>query len=82
MLLSELRRAIDGMDGRVVIELPNTDELLYLRNGLSVENFIAKHGDVEVVVKAPYQLTVPAFREGREKFSEAKRIACNRWGCE
>ena len=82
MLLSQLRRVIDGMDGRVVIELPNTDEMLYLRNGLSVKNFILEHGDVEVVVKAPYQLSVPAFREGREKFSKAKQIECNRWGCE
>ena len=60
-----------------------TDALRNLREYQQVDNYIADFGDVEVEYDETYKVyRVPAFAERIAKYSEAKQIDCNRWGCE
>ena len=60
-----------------------TDALRNLREYQQVDNYIADFGDVEVEYDETYKVyRVPAFAERIARYSEAKQIDCNRWGCE
>ena len=65
-----------------------TDALQNLReiaawSNQQVDNYIADFGDVEVEYDETYKVyRVPAFAERIARYSEAKQIDCNRWGCE
>ena len=60
-----------------------TDAYQILSDGWSLTNYISKYGDVEVEYDEQYSVyRVPAFAERIARYSEAKQIDCDRWGCE
>lgn len=65
------------------VEIPNCDSLFIIHDENSRANYIEHYGDVEVIYEEKYcYYKVPAFEESRRKYSEAKQIECNYWGCE
>jgi hypothetical protein len=63
------------------VEMPKTDAQRYVSSIDAVREFIAKFGDVEIVLDQKYgHYAVPAFAEGREAYSKLKQAYCNQFG--
>ena len=63
------------------IQMPKTDAQRYVSSIDAVRKFIAKFGDVEIVLDQKYgHYAVPAFAESREKYSKLKQAYCNQFG--
>ena len=60
-----------------------TDAYQILSDGWSLSNYISQYGDVEVEYDEKYKVyCVPAFAERIARYTAAKQIECDRWGCE
>lgn len=70
------------VNGTIKIELPDTDALQIISSQTSMDNWIKKNGNLTVELSDDGVYTIPSFKEGREKFKEAKTIFCRQWGCE
>lgn len=83
MKVSEIRFSENGscgLIGRFYIELPNTDAILDVTSNTTVQYFIEKYGDLEVVQNGN-RFNVPSFAVEREKYTAMKVADCAIWGC-
>ena len=63
------------------VQMPKTDAQRYISSTKAAADFIAKFGDVEIVLDQKYgHYAVPAFAESRAEASELKRAYCERYG--
>lgn len=58
----------------------NQDGHYILSNEFQRAQFIARHGDLEIV-GGKNRYTVPSFVEARAKYSQGKQSHCSRFGC-
>ena len=60
-----------------------TDSYLVINNRKSLRQYTDEFGDVEIEYDAEFGVyRVPAFFDKRAKYSEAKQVYCDRYGCE
>lgn len=70
-------------DGRPWRVETTTDALHILPNRKAVSQFINEYGDPEIEYDARYNVCrVPDFAAQIERYTAAKQIDCDRWGCE
>lgn len=63
------------------IELPRAVSVQVISQDWEVEDFIAKHGDVEVIYDETKKIyRVPSFAQGRKEFEGIYAAACGFWG--
>ena len=65
----------------VRIQEPNSDAEWLLLKEADLLRFVNEHGNVDVVYDGRVY-TVPAFAEGRARYSASKARYCARYGCE
>ena len=61
-------------------DMPDTDEVRIFRTEKGLAAYLSDLGNPEFE-RVGNTVTIPAFAEGRKKYSDAKQLDCNRWGC-
>ena len=63
------------------IQMPKTDAQRYVSSIDAARKFVAKFGNVEIVLDQKYgHYAVPAFAEGRKAYGKLKQAYCNQFG--
>jgi hypothetical protein len=61
----------------------DTDAVAHIRDNAALDRYIQQYGNVTIVRDNDRNLyRVPAFADKIERYSKAKQIDCQRWGCE
>lgn len=61
-------------------DMPDTDEVRIFRTEEGLAAYLFDLGNPEIE-REGNTVKIPAFAEGRQRYSDAKQLDCNRWGC-
>ena len=60
-----------------------TDAYSIIKDSAALDRYIKEFGNVSVVFDSEWNVwRVPDFADAIKKYSDAKQIDCQRWGCE